>query len=1022
MQTFEIIEYREDLAAAVADMWLRSTEGWNGSVHPASEAAVRQEEASSNHLNLFLARANDEVVGYCKLSEFRNDKGALYIDLLNVRPDWHGHGVGKALVLRALDRTRELGWKRLELFTWPGNLKAVPLYKRCGFQWLRAGLGTQLMNFLPELLATPLLQPWFAELDWYGDNAREILVEPDEQEIGGLALFRYAWKREGGPALEVDVCRRARGIQRIDTPEFSVELKIPGHDLVSGMRHKAVFLLRNKMARPLEVSLTGIEDGPVRCDVNATVVVHDEMQIEADVHVSQQEREQNEHKTHPAVCAEIRIGGRSAVLKAGVNPRFPVSLSLVALRAPVRLGQEVQLHLEMENHTGEDAEVTVLLPENPHCTFSSQDLRVTLTKGERRGVALPVRVKSHGVLDLRLPVYVSASGRIEFTRRATAVLPGHHACFGGLQQNSAIAAAGPVFAFQAMDSMWNAILLRHLAADAFDPIPSISAPQLGLPLSSEFTTTPPRRVWWEEDAAGITLFTEFVSDRSGAKVTSRLHLSPDRLVRLTYEVEGDPEQISHLKMSSGFDFSSGYYPYRDRVVRMEGTGEEEMGFGACEPGGFSGRWLWIDGARQPLAVFWDEGWEFSTTYDLIFQQKLEWHNGKAITTPITFALGTFRDWRELVSFLGSQAARLAETHTLLVNWGNPFVPTEFPIALADPRSHTGAFAVEVRAQGESFAPTKFSLPGEAALVLQRPAESERIEIMIETDRALMETRQRIFPVGAGTVSLRTEDRAGRKVSVADNGVLAIAAGGDGFPALVSCRHNGHEWLASSFPEPRAFQWWNPWFGGIHLNTFLFRTENLRTEHSTVEFVSILDCFGETWQGLEIQVDFAKYRPLQGLKLCHRFLMRPGVPVLCEDIEILQDSGRFLNRAHWASEAYLAASPGSFLEVRRNLAHGGRTTYRQRELCNREKFFDAPTVTDHATGRSVLTLQPGQDRRYEVVMNREFCVVASELCAEMPSGIRFRPPPCLRVFSQTPDLEIGELQALMEFSIQGEVRR
>jgi ribosomal protein S18 acetylase RimI-like enzyme len=58
-----------------------------------------------------------------------------YIPLLGADPAHHGKGVGKALLLEMIRRVTALGFRELTLETWAGNLKAVPLYKRTGFNW-----------------------------------------------------------------------------------------------------------------------------------------------------------------------------------------------------------------------------------------------------------------------------------------------------------------------------------------------------------------------------------------------------------------------------------------------------------------------------------------------------------------------------------------------------------------------------------------------------------------------------------------------------------------------------------------------------------------------------------------------------------------------------------------------------------------------------------------------------------------------------------------------------------------------
>ena len=68
----------------------RSSEGWNGSTMNRTEETVLREHENASHLNVFLAVKGEEVIGYCSFDEYFQDEGALYINTLNVRPDYHG--------------------------------------------------------------------------------------------------------------------------------------------------------------------------------------------------------------------------------------------------------------------------------------------------------------------------------------------------------------------------------------------------------------------------------------------------------------------------------------------------------------------------------------------------------------------------------------------------------------------------------------------------------------------------------------------------------------------------------------------------------------------------------------------------------------------------------------------------------------------------------------------------------------------------------------------------------------------
>jgi GNAT superfamily N-acetyltransferase len=86
----------------------------------------------------WLAGADDDgpAVGVCQL-RFRHSVWTssedCWLEDLFVRRSARGLGLGKALVLRAMDRARERGCARIELDTEQGNLAAVALYESLGF-------------------------------------------------------------------------------------------------------------------------------------------------------------------------------------------------------------------------------------------------------------------------------------------------------------------------------------------------------------------------------------------------------------------------------------------------------------------------------------------------------------------------------------------------------------------------------------------------------------------------------------------------------------------------------------------------------------------------------------------------------------------------------------------------------------------------------------------------------------------------------------------------------------------------
>ena len=111
MKNIKIVDYEHKYAEAVAVMWQNSAKGWNGETFLTTAQDVVTDEENSIHLNAWLALYGELVVGYCNLYEYQEDTGALYIGMLNVRDDYQGRKIGKALVLKAVERPIELGWE-----------------------------------------------------------------------------------------------------------------------------------------------------------------------------------------------------------------------------------------------------------------------------------------------------------------------------------------------------------------------------------------------------------------------------------------------------------------------------------------------------------------------------------------------------------------------------------------------------------------------------------------------------------------------------------------------------------------------------------------------------------------------------------------------------------------------------------------------------------------------------------------------------------------------------------------------
>ena len=78
-----------------------------------------------------LARLNDTPVGILMLKDL--GAGVCEMNRMYVSDEARGHGIGRALVGRLIDRAREMGFRQMTLSALPRHHEALALYRSVGF-------------------------------------------------------------------------------------------------------------------------------------------------------------------------------------------------------------------------------------------------------------------------------------------------------------------------------------------------------------------------------------------------------------------------------------------------------------------------------------------------------------------------------------------------------------------------------------------------------------------------------------------------------------------------------------------------------------------------------------------------------------------------------------------------------------------------------------------------------------------------------------------------------------------------
>lgn len=915
-----IVEYDPSYADAVAEMWNNSRDGWGGNNTIRTEEQVLKQEANSTNLHLYLALDGDKVVGYCSLGEYREDEGALYIPLLNVRGDYHGKKIGKKLVLKALERAIEMKWPRLDLYTWPGNTKAVPLYKKCGFFWEDRDDTTHLMNFMPTVMQTEAIAGFFHNVNWYENSTRKIEVVPDGNKDNEFHYYEYSWESKNHEKLRMEFERFGRGLRLIETDDYLISATVENFNLVFGSDYQVKYCVINKSGKPLTVAIEGVNDKNIEFHVSKETTVQKEETIEVPFIVKPIEEEQSVWRTHPAVSSMLTINGKKALFKVGIRPKFPLNLSCKSSDALTFIGNSSTFYLDLENNFNEEAVFTFELPKSEFIQIKNRAVCVTLASNAKQSIPVNFTLEKHGFYstDIKITATKKDGSSVVFSKKAGTAFKGIGSKF-----------AGECDAFY---HVYNG--QYHLKIDKFnnwitpgkgshDFKIAFMVPKLGKPFSEELSRIRPERVdpILEEGYAGLRA-TYLSNAFPGIQLTTIVKLYSEGLVEQHYEITNtnDTETTEEVWLNSPI-FSRllerAVLPYEGEYLELNDSMGSFLDY--WKSSNLSENWIFLRGQNNPRGIAWSQEDKIHfASWFMYFEQnfgKLGAHQ-TVQTNPVTLSIGAFHDWQSFRSYAVQKNDKPSLTNhmTFSVNKGNPFVNgKELKATIKDFKSAFYNGMIEIKMDDEILQSHLFASDQEvtdASFDIQLSKE-ETVHVLtskMNLDSIDITRQTAAFVMKEMPVQFEKSIKDEVEVLSADNGEIKISAAGQFAPSLFSLQYKDQEWMDSPFPKPAPKSWWNPWFGGIAGLVEGTSLNSLLKEESTVEFAEKEDSKGNLWKGLKVSTKYEKHETFKGIEIHKYFLMLPGVPVLCHTTEIVQYMGSYLHAKNFYTGCFLNPGP------------------------------------------------------------------------------------------------------------------
>lgn len=854
----KIIEYSDKYAALVADMWNKSNSSWGNDSSVKTPEEVIQQEAASGNIKLYLAMDNEEVVGYCSFSEYRGDEGASYLPLLNVRPDYHGKKVGKLLILKVLEDAIASKWPRFDLYTWSGNIKAMPLYKKCGFFWEKKNNTVHLMNFIPYLYQTEALNEYMSKLDWYNDSIRKIDMNQDGELRGEFDMYRYDFKNDE-TYLSLEFERKGRGLTLIDTPEYRVEVKIDNQDLVFGESYEVLYELENKTDNPLNIKINGINNKNIEFDLQFEGEITSKEVVRGEFFVGKIEKLQEEGKTHPVVDADVYIDGKHANFRLAINPKYPIQTKISLTENIMVLNREYVGYLELENNYNEDKEVSVTF-KNTFVTFKDVE-SVTLKAKEKRAISFTYELDQYGYYCEDLEVNV---GTQTFKNKIKGIFNGYDNSFTVENDDIyGIVSGSSTLVFERAGRVL--VPISDLTTD--DSSSAIMPPEIGLPYTLELHNVDPE--------------VEFVSDnemrfiyesKEFANTKVILHASNyNGIMNGYYELvnEGDERELK-LLCNVWESLSFGYVPYNGGILNInnfDGGGLSNLNQDMIDE-----NWFFED--RFNVGVIWEgdvkiNGWKLAFETELTTLKK-----GESITSPkITWSTNhrNVEDFRQFAGFM--QRKEEIRYFDLSVNGGNPFFTEDYDVSFKNVRKYDlkGSMTIEDKTV-DVFDVVK--------------ADQKNLAVSVELEDRFIDYDKKMFHV-TGDVELQVKDG----VHVVNNGVLEFKADQRYADSIYSLKKDGIEWLDSNYPTPAERVWWGSWVGGLNYEGPRLTDVVKQKEEYTVEFATVTDNYGNEWSGIKTSLVVKNEPKLKGYMVENFYLTLPGVNVLMNVSKLTNNTGK-----------------------------------------------------------------------------------------------------------------------------------
>lgn len=830
----------------LAQMWRESDDQWPGTVSdgvPIDAAWVRTWLQREKYREVAVWAAEDVIAGYCSLWDYHEEPGVVYIATLNVAPRFQNRGLGRRFLTYFVERAVELGAPRLDLHTWAGNLKAVPLYKKCGFFW-EPGPSVHMVNLLPAILRMPAARSFFASHDWYASFQRELSQAEDDERWEGMQVFTYRFVA-GDDSLTVWGHRQSRAVTAIETAELFAAAIVGDETPARGLKAPIRWKVVNKRAETVDVTLiaTGTTDlqldhrASLRLDPGATVEVLGKVAIAPDM------EDIRPGRVAPSVRSILMIGGTTIELNTGLRPHAPVEVATFPEHITLAPGVARVTALQLRSRLDQDVTATIVVSAAPGLETDWLTRTVPLPANGFAGIPLSICAARAGVYEFPVMVRFDHEGNVidmPVTMLAAFVLP-----------------AGGVLGARIGDRLRveNEFLRlivepRGARTGLYDPA---SNERLGGFSGYAVPPVAPSEYWDAifdlsvERCDGQVIATASTAswEHPGFVLRRRIAIGASPVLTMTHEFDNRGAVALHLKLRQQLEINnwcaervlpldSGMA--RDLAERFPGVLTEDL----KRPARYAEGWAAVEGPLGTIGMLFPDDLErIDWSWDGLVSRFYDCPPGVCVTpAPLVVYVGP-GGWQAVRRLWQRRTGRDVErgyqmpqpADAIAVRTGQPVtmalageeLEIELLVEHARARPLTAAWRLllpagwRAAASEGSCSEVSRDTPYRQAIRLTAPDAPGAAQATIALRSPDLDEDfgvSLICPGRHGPVYVREMREHDRRLLAIDNGRLNITIAPDFAASVCSLRAGGVEWLRSAFPAAGTFGWMSPWFGGF----------------------------------------------------------------------------------------------------------------------------------------------------------------------------------------------------------------